>query len=76
MEAKMIRHRDCEFQDGSYPCEYEDGGKLPDCELCHKIRKAGIRKAVEWLETGAYFRNADKLCIHGYKAKLKEWGIE
>ncbi len=36
----MIRREDCAFQDGSYPCGYKDGDKLPDCELCHKIRKA------------------------------------
>ena len=44
----MIKFNDCAFQDGSYPCGYKDGGKLPDCTLCHKIRKAGIREVVDF----------------------------
>ena len=38
------------------------------------IQEGGM-EVVEWLETGAYFRNADKLCIHGYKAFKKEKGL-
>lgn len=40
----MIKVRDCVFQDGSYPC---GSRKEPDCELCLKAFKAGIKEAVE-----------------------------
>ena len=51
----MIKRRDCAFQDGSYPCGYEDKGELPNCKLCHKIRQAGIREAVKWVETNLIY---------------------
>ena len=52
----MIKVRDCAFQDGSYPCGYKDEGNLPDCDLCHKIRKAGIKEIVDWLNKRIYLR--------------------
>ena len=77
----MIRFRDCEFQDSSYPCDYKDGGELPDCNLCHKIRIAGIKEVVEWM-----FQKSNKTLTQAgifqiivlnkdLQAKLKEWGI-
>lgn len=54
----MIKRRDCVFQDGSYPCDYKDGGELPDCELCHKIRKAGMKEGIRlyaWWKDGLQY---------------------
>ena len=53
MKAKMSKLMDCAFQDGSYPCGYKDEAKLPDCDLCHKVREASIREVVEWLHNNS-----------------------
>lgn len=69
----MVDLVDCAFRDGSYPCGYKDGGKLPDCDLCHKIRKASIREVVErykrdnpsvYAKYQAYWRHLEQ-----------EWGL-
>lgn len=83
MGDRMIKHPDCEFQDGSYPCDYQDGGELPDCKLCQKIRKAGIREVVEWFmrrmehidepSMTPYYRF--DFLEHELEPKLKEWDI-
>lgn len=82
MDAKMIRVPDCAFQDGSYPCGYKDGGKEPECELCHKIRQASIREVVGWIEG-----EGDEICLSHcnpsraecpecWQAQKEKWGIE
>jgi len=83
-KATMIKFMDCAFQDGSYPCGYKDGGRLPDCELCHKIRKAGIQEVVEWMkpftvEAPMAGKQLGQFIIRlerpDWRAKLKEWEI-
>ena len=51
MVKSMIKRPDCEFLDGSYPCGYKDEGKLPDCELCEKIREASIKEVADYIES-------------------------
>ena len=78
----MIKVRDCAFQDGSYPCGYKDEGELPDCKLCHKIRKAGVEEVVGWIDreininAKGYFNYPIEIDIEEWQAKLREWGIE
>ena len=80
MEAKdtmMLKSIDCAFQDGSYPCGYENGDKLPDCELCHKIRKAGIMEVVEWLQKHNIYLDHPYLKeSQNWQAQMRKWGIE
>ena len=82
MEAKDIDEVACAFRDGSYPCGCRDGDKLPDCELCRKIRKAGIHEGVEFVGECCYLWHDEDNNIHicldvaEWKAKLKKWGIE
>jgi hypothetical protein len=79
----MIKVRDCAFQDDSYPCGYKDEGKLPDCDLCHKIRLAGIKEVVEWVDKRIDWKFALNAQLGGHinistkewQAKLKEWGL-
>lgn len=75
----MIMVKDCAFQDGSYPCGYEDEGELPNCDFCRKIRKAGIKEVVEWIkEQNDFGANSLPYWVMNKKvleAKLLEWGI-
>ena len=73
----VVRVRDCAFQDGSYPCDYKDGDKLPDCDLCHKSYKAGTQAVLTWLDqhdvsvTYLKSRFGKGFCNH-----LRRWGVE
>lgn len=76
----------CAFQDGSYPCHHIEN---PNCELCRKIRKAGIKEVVDWVEhhlvyapidhrTGIFsleFQTNKEKSFEKWQAKLKDWGI-
>ncbi len=71
MEAKVVLIRDCAFQDGSYPCGNKDGDKLPDCNLCYKIRQAGIKEVVEFANQVAGIKHNPE-----WQAKVKNWEVE
>lgn len=70
----------CEFIDGSYPCGYKEGKKLPDCELCHKIRKASMGEVVEFLKEQEQDEGSDTLHYFvisrdNWQAYLKKHGL-
>ena len=72
-----MKVKDCAFQDGSYPCGYKDGDKLPDCELCFKVRKAGIREVVEWIDGISKAGQPSKFIPSSeWQDQLKTWGVE
>ena len=82
----MIKLNDCAFQDGSYPCGYGDGGELPDCTLCHKIRRASMKEVVEWIKSNSHIEQSlISKAIDGaiyrtildsqWQTQKKEWGL-